>query len=118
MVEDEEHLRQFTAAILERAGFSVLQACDANEAVEIWQRERSSIDLLLADILIPGLSGPEIAREFLRSRPDLKVIFTSGNDQDVVLETAYLVKGATFLQKPYTTAALVHAVRSAFDERS
>src|SRR5688572_30079566 len=104
MVEDEEHLRQMTAAILERAGFNVFQASDAIEAAEIWHNEQASINLLFADVLLPGLSGPEIAQEFLRTRPDLKVIFASGNDREAALETAHLIKGANFLRKPYTTS--------------
>jgi two-component system cell cycle sensor histidine kinase/response regulator CckA len=114
IIEDQEHLRQMTAAVLEREGFNVLQAGDANEAAEIWERDKFSIDLLFADILIPGLSGPEIAREFLISRPDLKIVFSSGNTRSAVLETAQLIQGATFVRKPYPIGTLISAVHACF----
>jgi two-component system cell cycle sensor histidine kinase/response regulator CckA len=114
IVEDQEHLRQMTAAVLERHGFNVFQAGDASEATQIWEREKSSIDLLFADILIPGLSGPEIAREFLLTKPDLKVIFSSGNSSKTVLETTQLIQGATFMRKPYPIGTLISAVNACF----
>jgi two-component system cell cycle sensor histidine kinase/response regulator CckA len=113
MVEDDEHLRQMNAAVLERAGFVVLQAGDSNEAAEIWEKDQDRIEVLFADILVPGLSGPEIAREFLKEKPELKVVFMTGSDRSVVTETAKLVKGARFLQKPFGPRVLIESVRSA-----
>jgi two-component system cell cycle sensor histidine kinase/response regulator CckA len=116
MVEDDEHARQLAAAVLERAGFQVFQAGDATEAAELWDRHNLTIDILLADIVMPGWSGPEIAQQFLSSRPNLKVIFTSGYDEERVSETTKLVKGARFIRKPYIIKNLVDLVRSRFDE--
>jgi two-component system, cell cycle sensor histidine kinase and response regulator CckA len=114
IVEDDEHLRQLTAAVLEREGFCVFQAGNATEAVEVWQSEPPGIDLLIADIVMPGLSGPEIAREFRKASPHLKIVFTSGNERDLVLETAKLVEDARFIKKPYTLGAIIDVVRSTF----
>src|ERR1051325_6214998 len=87
IVEDEELLRQITTTILERAGFHVFAACNADEAAEIWHREHSSIYVLLADILIPGRTGAELATEFRKTHLALRIIFTSGSDRKSVVET-------------------------------
>jgi two-component system cell cycle sensor histidine kinase/response regulator CckA len=70
----------------------------------------------LADIILPGWSGPEIAQEMLRTRPDLKIIFASGYDQQRVSDTAKLVKRAKFIRKPYVIKTLLEMVRASFDE--
>lgn len=117
LVEDDEPIRQLAAAMLERNGFQVFQASDAREAAEIWEKHKQSIDLLLADIVVPGWSGPEIAQELLRTRPDLKVIFASGYyDDESVAKTAKLIKGAKFLRKPYVMKKLLDMVRAVLDE--
>jgi two-component system cell cycle sensor histidine kinase/response regulator CckA len=117
LVEDEEHLRQLSSAVLERAGFTVFQAGDAKEAAEIWQQDEENIDLLIADILVPGLSGPEIAIQFRKSRPGLRVIFTSGNDRKTMVETEQMVRGAKFVRKPFTVKELLDLVRAELREK-
>lgn len=116
MIEDDEHVRQLAAGVLEQAGFQVLQAADANEAAEIWVQKSKTIDVLLTDVSMPGWSGPEIARELLTTRPDLKIIFTSGYDYQSVAETAKLAHGAKFIAKPYSVKRLLETVRSSFGE--
>ncbi len=111
MVEDEEHIRHLTAAVLERAGFNVFQACDARQASEIWRREGASIHMLLADILVPGKTGAELAIEFRKTDPMLKVILISGSDRKTLVETAQMVRGAKFLRKPYNANSLLNLVR-------
>ena len=112
MVEDEEHIRQLSAAVLERAGFHVIQACDAEEALDIWKRDQLSIDMLVADILVPGRTGAEIAVEFRKSQPTLKVIFISGSERKTLVETSQMVRGAKFLRKPFSAKMLVDLVRT------
>jgi DNA-binding NtrC family response regulator len=111
IVEDEEHIRQLTATVLERAGFNVLQASDARQAAEIWSRESSSIHMLLADIVVPGKTGAELAIEFRKTDPMLKVILISGSDRKTLVETAQMVRGAKFLRKPYNANSLLNLVR-------
>lgn len=110
IVDDNEHLRQFSAAILERAGHTVIQAGDASEAAEIWSEERAAIALIIADVHLPGLTGPEIALEFRIEKPDLKIIFTSGHLQEAVEETTHLVPDARFLSKPYSAKLMLDTV--------
>jgi two-component system cell cycle sensor histidine kinase/response regulator CckA len=117
LVEDDEHVRQLAAGFLERKGYQVFQAGDAREAAEIWFGNSQKIDLLLSDVIMPGWSGPEIAQELLQTRPDLKIIFTSGYYQQTVSETAKLVDTAKFLSKPYSIQKLLDTVRTCFDSQ-
>jgi two-component system cell cycle sensor histidine kinase/response regulator CckA len=115
-IEVDEHLRQMTAAMLERAGFNVLQAGDVAEASEVWQQEQGSIDLVLTDIIIPGLSGPEIAPEFFPPRPNLKLIYASREPEEKASQKLRGVKGGRFLKKPYGIKALLDTIHSCFEE--
>jgi CheY-like chemotaxis protein len=113
LVEDDEPLRKLVATVLTREGYRVIAAEDAIEAAELLTSEETSIDLIIADILLPGLSGPELAREILSDHPDVKVIFVSGSKDENVLETAELVANERFLSKPYTPETILNAVREA-----
>lgn len=103
------------AVALRKNGFEVLEARDSLEAKRIWKNEGSNIDLLITDLVLPDASGHELALDFRKSRPDLRIIFSSGNPRLVVMETSHLVKGSTFLLKPYTVRALMAGVEKAFE---
>jgi two-component system, cell cycle sensor histidine kinase and response regulator CckA len=111
LVDDEPSMRQMIDQVLRTAGFRVLVAREANEAAEIWSRKGPQIDLLLTDILLPGLSGPELAREFLSSRPDLKVLIISGSQEEIVLKAVELAGAKVFLAKPFNHRGLLEAVQ-------
>ena len=111
MIEDQEEVRNMTASVLERAGFNVLCAKDAAEAAQIWDRDQYSIDVMIADLLLSGRTGPEMAVQFRKNHPNLKVIFTTRTDRRTRVETEHLVRGAKFLRKPFTPKALVEVVR-------
>ncbi len=113
LIEDDDALRRLGVSILTQANYRVLAAVDGNEAAEIVSREQDSIDLLIADILLPGLSGSEVARELVEQRPDLRVILVSGTEEPVVLETLALVKNVRFLRKPYSREQLLTTIREA-----
>ena len=104
-------MRQMIDQILRAAGFRLLVATDAKEAADIWSREAHQIDLLLTDILLPGLSGPELARAFRSSRPDLKVLVISGSQEEIVLDTVELAEAKFFLAKPFNHRGLLKAVQ-------
>jgi DNA-binding response OmpR family regulator len=115
VVEDEEIVRQMVALVLEQDGFRVLQAASSDEADQIWSAESSSIELLLTDIRLPGMPGPEMARRFKSEKPSLRVIVSSGSDD---LETSELMDLITdeddLLNKPYTPKKLIDATRRQF----
>jgi two-component system cell cycle sensor histidine kinase/response regulator CckA len=114
IVEDDESLRRVASSVLKRAGYRVLEANDADQAAEMWRAEFSKIDVLFTDILMPSLSGPELARELLSARPDLKVVFSTGSERAVVRKTINLVQSKRLLQKPYTPGQLREAIAATF----
>src|SRR5256885_1209527 len=107
-------MRFVMAATLRKNGFKVVEARDGLEAERAWESQGSNVDLVISDLLLPGKSGQELAMDFRKSRPDLKIIFASGNPKLVVMETSHLVKGSMFLLKPFTVGALIAAVEKAF----
>jgi two-component system cell cycle sensor histidine kinase/response regulator CckA len=116
LVEDEVPVRKTTARMLERAGYTVLAAATPSEACSIFEKERSRIDLLLSDIVMPEMHGPVLAERLLAQRSDLRVLFVSGYS-DVMPETRDGSAKPVFLAKPFTTAALLAAVREALSGR-
>ena len=116
IVEDEPVLRDMAHVILQECGYSVVEACSGKEALAVWERKKGAIDLLLTDVVMPeGVSGMDLARKLLDSKPKLKIVFASGYSMDN-LDTAFVHAGrAAFLQKPYTHITLAQAVRNALD---
>ena len=113
LIDDEVSMRRMIDQVLRTAGYRVLMASDGREATAHWNRECTSIDLVLADIVMPGLSGPELVREFRSTRPDLKVMFISGTDDPAVLESANVPGATIFLAKPFNHRGLLAAVSKA-----
>ncbi len=113
LVEDEESVRALACRTLESKGYRVLDARDGAEAVEIAQRER--IDLLLTDMVLPGMGGREIAARVHDLQPEASVLFTSGYTDDVMVRGGLLERGAAFLEKPFTPAVLARRVREVLD---
>jgi CheY-like chemotaxis protein len=102
---------------LQECGYQVLEAGSGREALMVWEHKQDSIDLVLTDMVMPeGISGMDLARTLLSSKPNLKIIFASGYSMDDI-DTAFIQNGrALFLQKPYTHVTLAKAVRDCLDE--
>lgn len=111
VVDDEEFLREFDELMLRKNGYNVLTASDGEEALRLCECYRQPIHLLLTDVVMPKMSGPQLAREILLLYPDLPVLFTSGYTKDVM--SLYGMQGAEseFLPKPYTAEDLLRKVR-------
>jgi signal transduction histidine kinase len=109
LVEDEEAVRTTTERILVRAGYAVLPARNADEATAIFAARGADISLLLTDVIMPGMHGPELAARLAASRPHLPVVFVSGYT-DEMPSLPVVSSRATFVPKPFTPAALVQAV--------
>jgi signal transduction histidine kinase/ActR/RegA family two-component response regulator len=119
VVEDELVLRDMAHLILQDCGYNILEAGSGAEALQVWQHHANTIDLVLTDVVMPGgMSGRELADKLLASRPQLKIIFTSGYSVEETNTDFFRRGGAAFLQKPYTRIALAHAVREALDKNS
>ena len=114
LVEDEAPLRQMTALVLRRLGYRVQEASSGEEALDLAQASRDKIDLLITDVLMPGMSGRELA-EVLQSRDaELKVLFLSGR---AVGRQSVANTGTAFLQKPFTVDAVSKKIKEVLDPR-
>lgn len=113
VVEDEGALRTLAVHFLESKGYTVLDAADAVEALEAFRRH-PEINLLLTDIIMPGLNGRKLSEQLSQRKPDLKVLFTSGYDASTT-EEGGLNSKTRLLQKPFSLDALARAVRDTLD---
>jgi two-component system, cell cycle sensor histidine kinase and response regulator CckA len=113
LVEDADALRAMIREILESAGYAVLECSNAEEAASRMTAARA--DLLLTDVIMPRLSGPDLARELRAARPGLKVLFMSGYTDEAIARRGVLETGARFMEKPFTTEVLLQNVRVTLD---
>jgi len=111
LVEDEDAVRSLVETILTADGYKILVANSPAQAVEICGASSGPIDVLLTDVVMPEMSGPELAEELLALRPDLKVIYMSGYAGEYLDEEGVSADGASLLQKPFTAAALAEKIR-------
>ena len=109
VVDDEDAIRQMARRILEGDGYQVIEACDGAEAVKLLAKD-TPVDLLIADLAMPELSGEEMARQFRAARRDLKVLYVSGVIDRLLDERPILWEGEAFLSKPFTPNGLREAV--------
>ena len=105
IVEDEEAVRQMTARLLTRKGYSVTTASS----------ESISFDLLLTDVIMPGISGGELARQVRQLAPDTRVLYMSGYTEDDLVQHGISTAQASFIQKPFTLGSFVQKVRDILD---
>ncbi len=113
IVDDEVALVRVAARILRHAGYTVLTATTGAEALRLLEAHPGNVDLLMSDVVMPGMSGPELAARAMAIRPGLRVLYASGYSDDVLLRGSVQEKRGRFLSKPYTTEALRRHVREA-----
>ena len=118
VVEDEPAVRQMASRALSEFGYNVLEAKDGGEALELLSRAESRVRLIVADVVMPGMDGPELARKALTLRPGLPVLFMSGYTDDEVVRRGLLDAGQPFLQKPFTPEALGEQVAGMLRRRA
>ena len=111
LVEDEEPLRKLCTEFLEQLGYRMLTASNAKEAVALVEGYSGKIDLLITDVVMPGLPGPDLAQALLALRPDLKVIFISGYAAGSLAPNGILKPGTVLVNKPFTIRALTAKLR-------
>jgi len=112
LVEDEDMLRTLTRNVLELLGYSVLEAADGQQACEISLQKNRKIDLLLTDVVMPGMNGPALASELMTTRPALSVLYTSGYTGQAVGH-GVIPERSHFIPKPFTREDLARKVREA-----
>jgi two-component system cell cycle sensor histidine kinase/response regulator CckA len=118
LVEDEVAVRTLTRRILMRAGYAVLAAGSAEEALAISQAHPAPIDLLLTDVIMAGAGGARLAGVLQPLRPEMGVLFMSGYAVDTIVREGVLPAGVAYLQKPFTPASLARKVREVLEARS
>ena len=115
LVEDERIVRSLVAEILESNGYVVLQAADGPSAIELLRRRSEPIHLLITDVVMPGMSGPEVAQRVVALRPETEVLYISGYTDSAIDHHGVLEAGTAFLQKPFSADELARKVRSVLD---
>jgi DNA-binding response OmpR family regulator len=115
VVEDDPDLRAYVAEILRSLDYHVLVASDGRSAMTIVASEGSEVDLLLTDIVMPGMDGRQLAREAQKLRPGLEVLYMTGYSRNAVVHQGRLEEGVDILQKPISQAELAHRVRLILD---
>jgi two-component system cell cycle sensor histidine kinase/response regulator CckA len=111
LVEDNDLLRQMATETLERHGYTVIAARDGVEALTLIDSERRAVHLLLTDVIMPKMSGRELAEHFQRRFPDVRILYMSGYASDTIVHHGMLDPGIDLLQKPYTPMALIRRVQ-------
>jgi two-component system, cell cycle sensor histidine kinase and response regulator CckA len=115
IAEDEPDLRELARIFLESYGYKVLEADSAEQAIQIADTCTGPIDLLLTDVIMPGLSGSQLAENILGRRPQTKIVYMTGYTDDIVVQHKVLKPGVNLLQKPFGKIELALKVRSTLD---
>jgi len=113
LVEDDPNVRRLTARMLKARGYTVLEASDGEQGLEVLERFPDTVHLLLTDVVLPKLGGRELAEQVVARSPDIRVLFMSGYSDDMVLQHRLTAHGVMLLQKPFTADALVRKVHQA-----
>ena len=116
LTEDEDSVRVVATAALERRGYRVLAAADGESAIAISRAFPGHIDLLVTDVVMPGMNGRELAEQLEMMRPGMRVLFVSGYTDDAVLWKGVSLDGRALLQKPFTSLELARRVRVMLDQ--
>jgi DNA-binding NtrC family response regulator len=114
VVDDEPEVRKLVTAMLARNGYRVLSADSGENALRLF-KNNTDTDLLLTDVVAPGMSGPMIADQVAALKPDIRVLFMSGYDSTQVVQRYVVEKGYSLLVKPFTMEQLENKVRSVLD---
>ena len=116
LVEDEEMVRRYTQTVLENNGYTVITAPGGSESLAAIALQKCGVDLLVTDVVMPGMSGKELAEKLLGACPTVKVLFLSGYAENAVVQQGELDPGINFLQKPFSSMELLKKTREILDE--
>src|SRR5436309_11285903 len=106
VVDDEAEIRKLVGAMVSRAGYTILTADSGEHALVLYKNNKGPIDLLITDVVAPGMSGPMLADKLTELQPDLKVLYISGYDNTHVVQKYVVEKGHALLSKPFSVEEL------------
>ncbi len=115
LVEDEPEVRSLVQRLLKMQGYTVVAAANPDEALAIIRDFKGHIDLMVTDVVMPGMSGRQLAERLAKILPDLKVLFVSGYTDDAIVHHGILDPGTAVLQKPFTPQTLARKVREVIE---
>jgi two-component system cell cycle sensor histidine kinase/response regulator CckA len=111
VVDDEAEIRKLVGAMVSQAGYTILTADSGEHALVLYKNNKGPIDLLITDVIAPGMSGPMLADKLTEIQPDLKVLYISGYDNTHVVQKYVVEKGHALLSKPFTVEEMKAKVR-------
>jgi CheY-like chemotaxis protein len=115
VAEDEEMVRKLLVRLLEAAGYTVLAACDGEDALNVFDQHADRIDMAVLDIMMPKLSGREVMNRIQTKRPGMRFLFSSGYSRDAIHDDFVIQEGLRLIRKPYQHTDLLRAVREILD---
>jgi two-component system cell cycle sensor histidine kinase/response regulator CckA len=113
VVDDEPEIRKLVSAMLSTSGYQIILADTGEQAIKLFRKQPNAIDLLLTDVVAPGMAGPTLADQLTELKPDLKVLFMSGYDNRQIVQKYVVEKGYMLLPKPFTMQQLDQKVGEA-----
>jgi two-component system cell cycle sensor histidine kinase/response regulator CckA len=117
VVDDEPEIRKLVSAMLTPHGYRIILADTGDQAIKVFRKQAKDIDLLLTDVVAPGMAGPTLADQLTELKPDLRVLFMSGYDNRQVVQKYVVEKGSLLLTKPFTVKQLREKVEEALKNR-
>jgi CheY-like chemotaxis protein len=116
LVEDEAPVRHLTRSVLDRFGYNVVEADCGAAALALWEQNGSKVDLLLTDMIMPGgITGRDLADKLRQTRPDLKVVYTSGYSPSRAGQDLKILEGLKFVPKPFSPNQLIRAIQTSLN---
>jgi len=116
VAEDDAQVRDLTKCVLEGYGYQVMEAEDGEEAMQVFNKNKDKIQLLILDVVMPKKNGKEVYDEIKKIRPDIKTVFTSGYNAEIIHKKGMLEKGFGFITKPCSPQELLKKVREELDK--
>jgi DNA-binding NtrC family response regulator len=117
VVEDDTEVRQLTCTILQKAGYTVFEGKNAHHAIDLLQAHSKQIGLVLTDLVMPEISGLALADLLRKIVPGIKLLYTSGYSDEVIVRHGHLDEGMPFIQKPFAASDLLKKVREVLDTK-
>jgi CheY-like chemotaxis protein len=116
IVEDDDDVREVAVQILRTQGYRVLETSNGSDALQHSEHEAGPIHLMVTDVVMPGMNGPDLAKRLNPLHPEMRVLYVSGYTDDAIVHHGVLEEGVNYIQKPFTVEGLARKVREVLDQ--